>query len=252
MKSILTVAITCGLVVLQCVFGLAEEREVRLHEDGWWVRYASITKQEFNGQVQEYTCKSTYSLVGTVTEDGETCRWIELNTVCKFGEKEHAVISKYLVPEKDLLEHEKPIDKLKRGWVKVNKMDVHAVKAGQEIRPGNWKLSIFPGMWRNAERVKKERVVDYQQGRLTIAEAKTLKLTIPVSTVNRPFTQKTEDRKNVVEYTAWFDQMIAPVYVAAKIQTKRYANDKLLDTAEHNIVIEDYGTGAMSKLPDNN
>ncbi len=225
MKSIRTLAITCGIIVIECLNGLADDRVVRLHKDGWWIRYASITKQEFNGQVQEYTCKSTYSLVGTVTEDAETCRWIELNTVCTFGEKEHAVISKYLVPEKDLLEHEQPIDKLKRGWVKANKMEVRAVKVGQGILPGNKTLGIFPGMWQNAERVKKEMVVDYQQGRLKIAEAMTLKVTIPASSVNRPFMGKTEDEKSVIEYTAWFDQTILPVYAAAKIQTKSYAND---------------------------
>ena len=247
-----TIAMTFGVVVTQCIFGMADEPEVRLHEDGWWVRYASITKQEFNGQVQEYTCKSTYSLVGTVKEDGETCRWIELNSVCTFGEKEHAVISKYLVPEKDLLEHEQPLDKLTRGWTKANKMDVRAVKVGQGIHPGNTSLGIFPGMWQKAERVKKVRVVDYQHGRLTIAEARTLKVTMPVQNVNRPFTGKTQNEESVTEYMVWFDQTLPSVYAAAKIQTKRIVNDQLEALTEHDIVIEDYGTGAMSKLPDNN
>jgi len=244
--------VAISLFVLGWFHGLcagAEEQKVELPKDGWWIRYVSKTKQESDEQVQEYTCKATYSLVGTMMEGGETCRWVEINSVCSWGEKEHVVSTKLLVPEKDLLEREQPLDALKRAWIKVNKGDLREIKVGQGIRDGNTHLMIFPGMWQKGERVEEERVVDYQQGRLKISEAKSLKVTKTVTTLVRG---KSEDRNLDKEYTVWFDRTTSPAFSAAKIKTKIYANGKLRSTQDDDLFVEDYGTDAKTQLPDNN
>jgi hypothetical protein len=68
----------------------------------------------------------------------------------------------------------------------------------------------------------------------------------------RPRSGVNEERKNVIERTAWFDRKTALVFASAKFQSKVYVNDKLRSTFEDVWVIEDTGTGAKSQLPDSN
>jgi len=245
MKSVPALFVAFGFVLIPCLNVLAQEQTTKLPDDGWWIRYFSTRKEEFNRQVKEFTGKFTYSLVGTTVEDGETCRWIELKSVFSSSETENVILWKLLVLEKDLLEREQPLEALKRGWRKVNKLDVEAFKIAPN--PLKTQLMIFPGMWQKVDLVDTEKVVDYQHGRLTIPHARVLKLTEPAN-VNRP-----RDERNVVsEYTTWFDPKIAPVFAAAKFQTKIYVKDELRRTIVDDWVVEDTGTDAKSQLPDNN
>jgi hypothetical protein len=56
----------------------------------------------------------------------------------------------------------------------------------------------------------------------------------------------------VVEYTAWFDQTLSPAFAVAKVKRKFYVDNELKGFVEDDIVVEDYGTDAKSKLPENN
>ena len=250
MKGTRIVAIAFGIMLLQCQFGLTDEQTARLPEDGWWVRFFTTSKLEaVNGTVKEHTIKATYSLVGTAVEDGDKCRWVEVNSLFTMDGKETVILSKFLVSEKDLLECEQPLDKLKRGWLKSGELDVRAVMAGKGITPYNTRTVVFPGIWQKAERITSEYIVDYQQGRLTIPEARIFQVTSPVKALN---TRKPINQKDVTEYAGWFHQTASPVIAAAKIQKKTYFNDELNTTQKDDVVIQDYGTGAKSQLPENN
>ncbi len=95
------VVITIGFLLIPYLYGRAQEQSPKLSEDGWWIRYAYTDKQEANGQVHEFTQKITYSLVGTVMEDGEKCRWVELKIQTTLRGEEDVNFLKFLVPEFD-------------------------------------------------------------------------------------------------------------------------------------------------------
>jgi hypothetical protein len=208
-----------------------------------------------NGQVKEseFHCKLTYSLVGTVMEDGVKCRWVELHDVCPLDEKrKSSVVSKFLVSERDLRENEHPLGRVKRAWKKVGRRDAYLVEAEHVEISENPNLMIFPGMWQGSKIILKERIIDHQQGKLTLSEARTRTLSSP-TIINRPRIGgfgKIESPH--VEYTAWFDRTTSPVFSAATIQRKIYESDVLKTSIVDDLEVEDYGTDGTSKLPENN
>jgi hypothetical protein len=97
-----------AILLVATSVALAEDAPAKLPADGWWVRYFVTTRRE--GTNDETIMKRTYSLVGTSTENGEKCRWIEMNSVLTINGKERKEILKFLLPEKQLLEDD-------RTWV---------------------------------------------------------------------------------------------------------------------------------------
>jgi len=247
-------------VLLGIGFLLAETahaavQAAQLPEDGWWIRYSTKNTQKAGDDILEVTGKLTYSLVGTVVEDGEQCRWLELhaeNDKARFngddtGGRRTVEVVKFLVPEKELLENEYPLDKLKRGWGKITDRDVYAIKPGQLGRAIPRSLD-FPGAWQDQNRIEKERVIDFQQGRLKISEAKTRKTTFSFTNSRR--TGETDDYQRISEYTVWFDRTTSPFFSAMSIHREESKNGDFNLTTDEELVLEDYGTGAKSKLPD--
>src|SRR5262249_46409057 len=113
-------------------FGFAAEQpKEKLPDDGWWIRYGGNSKQTANEQVQEHKGQTTYSLVGTVVDGGQTYRWIEHKTISSLEKDDQVTITKFLVPEKDLLESDQPVQHYKRGWIKLNDRPVTAIKVEQ-------------------------------------------------------------------------------------------------------------------------
>jgi hypothetical protein len=138
-----------------------------------------------------------------------------------------------------------------QGWKKLDDID---------SRPSNFKqdnsqidaLAIFPGKWKKAHSINKGKVIDFQQGRLTISEARNLNISIPLENKSRSSKRINTQEKMDIEYMIWFDQATTPVYTAATRKRTSYANEKLQNTTVDEYFVEDYGTGAKSKLPDNN
>jgi len=250
MKTVPAFFIKFGLLLHFCLNASAQEQTTKLPVDGWWVRYHTVRKNQkrADGQIQEFTSKKTFSFVGTAVEDGETCRWIEVSVG---REKEPVIVRKYLVPEKNLLENEHSLEAFKRGWVKAGEREVRAVKVGQEIDSVEPHLMYLQLMWQEADRVDIEKVLDYQHGRLTIPQALFLKMTRP-DFISRSRKGIPEERERVIEQFGWFDQKTAPVFAAAKINTKLYVNEVLETTSEEELTIEEVESDAKSQLPDNN
>ena len=250
MKKVPAFFIMFGLILHSCLNALAQEQTTKVPDDGWWVRYHTVRKNQkrADGQIQEFTNNKTFSLVGTVVEEGETCRWIETTLV---RGKETVVVKKFLVPEKNLLKHEYSLEAFKRGWLKVEKREVRALDPGQEIDSVEPQLMYLHSTWQEADRVDTPRVVEYQNGRLTIPQALTLKMTRP-DIISRRRNGIPEKRERVIEQFGWFDQKTAPVFAAAKINTKLYVNEVLETTSEEELTIEEVESDAKSQLPDNN
>lgn len=78
------------------VEGYKEKRDKRKEPVAGWLRMSSV---------------------GSATEDGQPCRWIELDdTYSKEGRPERRVINKLLIPEKYLTAGETPGEHIVRGW----------------------------------------------------------------------------------------------------------------------------------------
>src|SRR5260370_37737295 len=107
-------SILLGLIACANSAVRADEAPKMLPKDGWWVRY--FVTMNFGQPNDEQTIKRKYSLVGTVTENDQKCRWVEMKSVQSVNGKEQTDIIKFLVPEKELLESEKPLESLIRAW----------------------------------------------------------------------------------------------------------------------------------------
>lgn len=90
----------------------------KLPEDATWSAF-KVTgyKEKGNKRKEPVAGWMRISSVGTATEDGQVCRWIELDdTYSKDGRPERRVINKLLIPEKYLTAGETPGEHIVRGW----------------------------------------------------------------------------------------------------------------------------------------
>jgi hypothetical protein len=242
------------LVLVHASHVVAGEPRTELPKDGWWARYYGTIKQD--GQ-EERTVKRTYSLVGTANANGRKCRWVEWNEAWTVDGQKHVDILKFLVPERDLLESERPLDNLVRAWRKVNDTQVEEVKFSQPLGADGLVVSadygfgrdflIFPGAWQKSRRVEQRRTVEYQQGRLEIPSGRAARH----SAVRRALTNG-EKQAYFDEYTVWIDPAISPVAVAVSERIVNEVDDVHRRTIFREFVIEDFGTDAKSAMPESN
>src|SRR5579872_5962731 len=108
--TVLRAPLLLGLFLLLNAAQSSADPPATLPADGWWIRYFVTTK--YLGSDDAITMKRTYSLVGTASENGQKCRWVEMKSVETVNGKERIDVLKFLVPEKALLENDKPLDNL--------------------------------------------------------------------------------------------------------------------------------------------
>lgn len=253
----LRTAVAFGFVLLVNPAGKAEEPAARLPENGWWVRYSVTTKQDRDGNTDESTFKRTYSLTGTVAENGEKCRWVEMKSAGSVAGQERIQIAKLLVSEKDLLENEKPLSGLLRGWRKIDGGAVTPVKvdAPQAVNPLSAKqfyekeMLIFPGMRQKSEIIDKQKTVEYQQGRLEMTQGRTGKIE---RKSNGALRGRNQNMTSNFEFTVWTDPVIELGFAAANIRNTTSVDNVVRSSRDDEWVIEDFGTDAKSELPENN
>ncbi|MFN0052665.1 MAG: hypothetical protein ACKV0T_10770, partial [Planctomycetales bacterium] len=144
-----------------------------LPKDGTWIRYFGRSWRE--GEGNESTSKRTYSLVGTTTEKGQLCRWVEMSEAALVDGNERTDIIKFLLPEKELRTNDAPLESLIRCWRKIDNEPVRELKFNsQEGFSGGphfyWgrDFVIFPGSQRDSQVVRESKTVEYQSGRLEI------------------------------------------------------------------------------------
>ena len=238
--------LTLGMVVISAITVVGQEPAAKLPADGSWIRYRNMIKTESDGRVSEYTLQTTHSLVGTVVEDGATCRWVEAKLVTLNDGKEQVHILKALISEKDLLESELPHINFKRAWGKNPNGNVNALKNPLDPAISCGVAFAFPGFWKNSENIDAGKIIDYQKGQLKLTRARTRKLNIDLPL------RANHNRKMEVEITAWFDEATAPFMVAEKKHNKTYFDGKLGISNESESVVEDDGFDAKSELPEQN
>ena len=235
-----------GFVLLFNSAGRAEEPNAELPPDGWWVQYLVTTKTEFkDGRSVEQTEKCRFSLVGTVTENGMKCRWVEMKSPGKVRVEEHVQITKLLFPEKDLLESGRPLNSLKR-WRRQNHCIV-IEGTGRVNLLFTDDLLIFPGLRQNTEIIDEQKVIEYQQRRLQIAQGRKGTDELKVDVVRGG---QAEILTYNFEFTVWHHSAVPLGFVAAKTRRTSNINDVLQSSRDAEWVIDDFGTGATSESPE--
>ena len=81
----------------------------QLPEDGTGVTYDMEIKQTVRGRENTTNGTLTIKSVGETILGGENCRWIECKMVTRLGRFDQVVISKTLIPEKQLGKGEKAV-----------------------------------------------------------------------------------------------------------------------------------------------
>jgi hypothetical protein len=251
MKSIRIAAIF-GLLLMPPAIVRGYEPVPKLPDDGWWVRYHINTKQEHaNNERKEFSWTCTFSLVGTANENDEKCRWVEMKYAFRGGEKTR--VAKLLIPEKDLLESDQPLDRFVRGWIKNESGNVHVGKSENNMNTtgglsvyymAGRDLIIFPGLRRKFEKGDAPKTIEYQQGRLTLTE--TLSGQIKGKTIMGLGTDKFDRDYQLI---IWTDSVMEPGIAAAKVQFKGFRNEVQIYTQNDEWLLQDFGKNAKSELP---
>jgi hypothetical protein len=246
------------IVLLAAIFAWADrplqadETPAKLPKDGWWVRYFHTLKL----QDREISSRRTYAFVGTAVERDCTCRWMEMQTVEIIDGHEVTDILKFLVPEKALLESERPLDGLIRCWRKFGDEQVEQVRFNTPLGERGLSFSadyawgrdftLFPGPQQKSKAVEEPRTIEYQRGRLEIETAQRFRRIASRRALTNGEKQEYSD-----EFTVWKDRSVTPAFAAATDRVQQHRDDALVRTFAIEFVLDDFGTDAKSALPDN-
>jgi hypothetical protein len=216
-----------------------------LPKDGTWTKYYMEMKQEAPATkevIGEFTLKS----VGSVTENGKKCRWIEIEMKAEEGGKKRHSIMKFLVNEKHLKPGSKEAPEVVRGW---NRQDTGSeVKELSEMEKNpNGMMSIFFGGHRkDVKTLKDAKVVDYQKGKLKITDGTSGKLEMDLGP-NAP-----QGFKYDVTQSLWSHKSVPFGTAAMELKMLIKRKEMVVANMTMKFTVQDHGTGAKSALPDKN
>jgi hypothetical protein len=195
-----------------------------LPEDGAWVTYFVLLKTDGNEQQLEWTAAS----VGTKQVDGEPHRWLELSA--KSGGSVYRVY-KALIPESRFVPGKNPIRDSKELWVRYGNESPRRIPS---IRDEDPTLDLLlSGPVSNVKKLHETEDVDWQKGRLKCEiwegenklDAKFFKL---------------ENKQRLLKNKS------VPFGIAGS-KVKISNGDR---SAEVEYVLDNFGTGAKSLLPE--
>jgi hypothetical protein len=249
-----------GIPVLLWVFLAnavkADELKAELPADGCWVRYRCVSKRD--GDDGEIEDTDVFSLVGTVMEDGKRCRWVEWKTISTVNGEKETDIFKFLIPERELVESDRPLEGLIRAWRKSENQQAEPLLFNQALRVrsytgsadftfGGIMLCVFRGPKRNWRPVDEKRMVEYQRGRLEVGEGRVARhqasRTSPVSGQKIDFCR---------EVTVWSHPHVPFGGAAVRMREELLVDNVLSVAYVRESTIEDFGADAQSAIPDNN
>ncbi len=230
----------CLSVVMSAVLGTTQSVLAQrggfiqqIPKDGSWVSYHLMGPSTVSSGVV------TFRSVGTETENGVKCRWIELQMDIETNNRKQKHIFKLLLREKDLQPDAKSPVKVIRGWIKDNDQTAKSYDdSAQGQKEGV--TAFFGHKLKDPKKLKKEKVVDYQKGQLKIAEAVVGKLDVKLNDlIQQSITQTFWKHKSVPFGTA-----------AMEFQIEVKQGGKVVANMKMTFNLKDHGTVAKSALPD--
>lgn len=247
----LPIVVPAILLVAACT-AVAEVTPAKLPADGSWVRYFVTMRRA--GTNDDIIIKLTYSLVGTSMENGDKCRWVEIKSIFP---NNHTEVFKFLISEKELLEGERPMNSLIRGWRKFDDEPAEEQKFNQGLGRrgfagdadfyfGNYMI-IFPGPQQKAKVIEEKRVIEYQQGRLELVDARAGK-----RVASRQAVTVAQKQTFQTDFTVWNHPTLTLGSVVGKMRVQVLFDD--IDVPNRafteDLTVEDFGSDAKSALPE--
>ena len=216
-----------------------------LPKDGSWTKYYMEIKSE--KPMQTMTGTFIIRSVGSVTENGEKCRWIEMQMEGeRNGKKQHSIF-KILVKEKDFKPGSKSVLEIVRGW-KQNKADGEVKElTDREKSPDGEVAILFGGKRKDVKKLKTEKVIDYQKGKLKITTGTTGTLEL------KPAPNTPADFKYTFVQSVWPHKNVPFGTAAMELQMEIKIKDMVVSKMKMTFTVQDHGTGgkqAKSALPD--
>lgn len=219
-----------------------------LPEDGSWVKYAVETKSEVGPQAGNGTMM--LRSVGTATENGEKCRWIEVEFNGEQNGRKQRTILKFLAPEKDLKAGAKGPTQVLRGWQKSRFGDTEreTKPLSEEEKSSNGPIAMFlGGKQAKPATVKEAKTIDYQKGRLKIESAESRELNLKPGGPDAP-----PDYKFAATQTVWKHKGVPFGTAAMRLQVEVRRKDKVIQKMTMTFEVLNHGKDAKSALPEKN
>jgi hypothetical protein len=228
--------------------GRGENLHRELPKNDAWVQYQWDWNRLDSGQKMSATV--TLSIVGSVVENDEPCRWVELKYVIPEGSEKGTLIEKLLIREKDLLASANPMEHVLRTWVRFNDEPVYLKEAYNNKDEAIGPLLLWtPGVLKNVAKGGDPKDIEYQHGRLKAAQPWAGRMVLP---------ETNKDGVVVLhlsrKYTLWRHADLAFGFAEAEIKDDVYNLDKtkVLSQQVSVYVLQDAGVGAKTALPDSN
>lgn len=207
-------------------------------EDGAWVEYF-LTVRVVGRPDTETTGILKVSSIRSENVDGTRHRWIELNLTLHQDAGDQRSLFKLLLPGDRIADGE-PLEHVAKGWLKRD--GEQEPLPFPELRDLERALlqALLPGSIAETAEVDEFRRVDYQRGRLEC----------PSAVAGREVV-KTDSIEADAEFTVWPHEEIPFGTAAVKIVAEgRSQSNGGLPRTVLDFVVNDFGTGAESELPD--
>lgn len=215
----------CVALLLAAATARADGLLYQVPVDGAWARYdVTITNRLGDKRKVEFTLK----VVGTVEQNGEKLRWIEV----KHPAEDQTHIVKMLIPEKYLKAGEEPLRHVQRAWRKRGERQPESVGQAR----GFWLDVLLAGPLSNVEKLEKapvqsklgERECEGLAGEARVSEDRGYQLDLKYRVRRHPD---------------------APFgVVACHVENKLSRNGEPQGTSTFDIILSDLGTDAESEL----
>lgn len=250
--------ITCVLFAFAVLVASPAHSAEQLPKDGSWARYYVVLKSSSGN---ERTLRTTVRFVGTVVENGEKHRWVEIGDSVEEdaggGKKEtkHYAI-KFLISEKALRTASNPIQHFVRARQGEAGKPPEPIVASQRFREvydafNGQSLLFLSGASKSAKMTKHKRTIDYQDGRLSIASGR--------AGTNVTHFHFLANSKAVISwkrtYELWTHKavplgMASLKYRVVQTRTDEKGKVRVIRTETGEYTVEAWGRDAKTALPD--
>jgi hypothetical protein len=244
MKSLVSTIAFLALASMANVAHSAGGLIQKLPKDGEWVSYYFEMKGKARQQEQTMTGTFTIKSVGSVMENGEKCRWIEIEMKGEEGGKKRSHLSKILVREKDFAPGSKNLGRIVRGW-KRSSAKAQLKELTENEKSGSGDMAMLIGGKLSDEKVlKTKKVVDYQKGQLKIAQGTTGKFEMKMPG------KVPKDFKYDMTQSVWPHKNVPFGIAVLEINMKLTVKEMVVMNMKMTFTLQNQGVGAKSQLPD--
>jgi hypothetical protein len=108
-------------------------------------------------------------------------------------------------------------------------------------------MIMFPGPQQKAQVIEEKRLVEYQQGRLELGEARAGK-----RVASRQAVTVAQKQTIQTDFTVWNHPTVSAGFVAGKTRVQVLFDDVPNRAFAEELTIEDFGTDAKSAIPESN